>query len=226
MKRESLILLSLVICSTGLAAAMWWNDQASWLDAVGFVTGAICVWLVVRENVWNFPLGLVNVAAYSIVYWEKKLYADAGLQVVYFVLNLLGWYWWLYGGEQASALKVRRVNKLELLIVSAAGIVSTLLLWQILVAYNSEASFWDALTASFSLCAQWLLNRKFLESWWFWIFVDIIYVPLYLYKDLYLSAILYTVFLVMATLGLLHWRGVLLGTAIEPQVLPELRGIA
>jgi nicotinamide mononucleotide transporter len=226
MKRESLILLLLFLCATGLAAVMWWNGQASWLDAVGFVTGALCVWLVVRENVWNFPLGLVNVTAYSIVYWEQQLFADAGLQVVYFVLNLLGWYWWLYGGEQATALKVRRVSLIELLIVTAGGIGCTLLLWQILAPYSGSASFWDALTASFSLSAQWLLNRKFLESWWFWIVVDIIYVPLYLSKNLYLSAILYAVFLVMATLGLLHWRRVMLGANAELQFNPEPRGIA
>ena len=226
MKRESLILLLLVICSTGLAAGAWWIGQTSWLEAVGFVTGAICVWLVVRENVWNFPLGLVNVAALCVVYWDKKLYADAGLQVVYFVLNVLGWYWWLYGGEQATAMKVRRVSWLELLIAIAAGIGGTLLLWQILAPYSGSASFWDALTASFSLSAQWLMNRKFLESWWFWIVVDIIYVPLYVYKNLYLSAILYAVFLVMATLGWLHWRAVMQAANAELPHMPEPRGIA
>jgi nicotinamide mononucleotide transporter len=226
MKRESLILLMLFLCTTGLAMGAWWIGQASWLEALGFVTGAICVWLVVRENVWNFPLGLINVAALSVVYWEQKLYADAGLQVVYFVLNLLGWYWWLYGGEQATALKVRRASWLEIMLVIVVGIGCTLLLWQILAPYSGSASFWDALTASFSLSAQWLMNRKYLESWWFWIVVDIIYVPLYLSKNLYLSAILYAVFLVMATMGWLHWRRVMQGTDADLPAMTEPRGVA
>ena len=63
-----------------------------------------------------------------------------------------------------------------------------------------------ALTTALSLCAQWLLNRKYLENWYYWIIVDIFYVPMYAYKNLYLTALLYIVFLVMATMGLLEWR--------------------
>lgn len=226
MKRESLTLLLLMICTTSLAMAAWWLGQASWLEAVGFVTGAICVWLTVRENIWNFPLGLVNVAAFSVVFWQQELYADAGLQVVYFVLNVLGWYWWLYGSEQATTLQVRRASTSEFTATIAAGSALTFVLWTLLANYGSTASFWDALTASFSLCAQWLMNRKRLESWWFWIVVDMIYVPLYVYKELYLTAVLYAVFLVMATLGLLRWRSVLADQEAAQRFTLEPRGIA
>ena len=71
---------------------------------------------------------------------------------------------------------------------------------------GGSASFFDALTTSISLCAQWMLNRKQVESWYAWIAADVVYIPLYAYKELYLTAALYTVFLVMATLGLLRWR--------------------
>lgn len=226
MKRESLVLLSLFVLTTILALVMGVTERATWLEAIGFVTGALCVWLTVRENIWNFPLGLVNVAAFSVVFMRAGLYADAGLQGVYFVLGVLGWYWWLYGGAQATTLQVRRVSWFELFVVIIVGILCTLALWEILVEYNSSASFWDALTTSLSLCAQWMLNRKRLENWWFWIVVDLIYVPLYLYKELYLTAILYAVFLVMATLGLLRWRNVLRDHEMTLTVFPEPLGIA
>lgn len=226
MKRDSLILLCLFVLTTILAVVMGVTERATWLEAIGFVTGALCVWLTVRENIWNFPLGLVNVAAFSVVFVRAELYADAGLQGVYFVLGILGWYWWLYGGEQATALKIHRASLFELLITIAAGIAATFVLWSLLARYGGSASFWDALTTSFSLCAQWLMSRKRLESWWFWIVVDIIYVPLYIYKELYLTAVLYAVFLVMAVLGLLRWRSVWRDHEAEPPPTLEPRGIA
>src|SRR5437868_3149656 len=73
---------------------------ASWLEAISFATGAICVWLTVKESVWNFPISLANVATFFIVFGRAHLFADQGLQVVYFVLTIIGWYMWLYGGER------------------------------------------------------------------------------------------------------------------------------
>jgi nicotinamide mononucleotide transporter len=125
---------------------------------------------------------------------------------VYFVLGVIGWYWWLRGGENRSQLKVTRASLREIIAVSAFVAVATVGLWRVLHPLRGAASFWDSLTASISLAAQWLLNRKRLESWVGWILVDAIYVPLYLYKELYLTAILYAVFLAMAVMGLRAWR--------------------
>ncbi|MFT3746052.1 MAG: nicotinamide riboside transporter PnuC [Pyrinomonadaceae bacterium] len=178
----------------------------SLLETLSFITGLICVWLTVRQNIWNFPIGLLNVATFCVVFFESKLYADAGLQIVYFVLGVMGWYWWLYGGEGHQELKVTRTSGREMAAVIAAGIVLTVIFWQLLSQIGGSASFFDALTTSISLCAQWLLNRKLLENWLFWIVADIIYIPLYVYKELYLTAALYALFLVLAVMGLLKWR--------------------
>ena len=85
-------------------------------------------------------------------------------------------------------------------------VAATLGIWQLLQPYGGSASFWDALTTSLSLGSQWLLNRKKLESWLGWIAVDVIYVPLYLWKQLYLTAVLYALFLVLAVMGYRAWR--------------------
>src|SRR4051812_37896734 len=97
------ILPILSACSTAVAAIMFFRGLASWLEAISFVTGAICVWLTVRESAWNFPIGLVNVATSAVVYFETRLFADAGLQIVYVVLTLIGWYMWLFGGQRRTA---------------------------------------------------------------------------------------------------------------------------
>ena len=196
----------LLAATTLLAGIMAGRGAASWLEAVSFVSGAACVWLTVRESVWNFPVSLLNVVTFSVVYFRSRLFADASLQVVYFVLNLIGWYLWLYGGAQHTALRIARARKREAAWVVFSAVLMTILFWQTLHLINGSASFWDALTTAISLAAQWLLNRKRLENWLFWITADVIYVPLYIYKGLYLTSLLYGVFLVMAIAGLLQWR--------------------
>jgi nicotinamide mononucleotide transporter len=102
-------------------------------------------------------------------------------------------------------LQISRASRRELVSSIAFAVVATGGLWQVLAHTGSHASFLDALTTSISLAAQWLLNRKRLESWIGWILVDIIYIPLYLSKGLTLTAILYAVFLIMAVLGYREW---------------------
>ncbi len=188
-----------------VAAATLWFGLTTVLEAVSFVTGALCVWLVVRENVWNFPIGLLNVATFSIVFFQSRLFADAGLQVVYFVLGIMGWRLWLRGGENRTRLRLSRIGKVESVWLGLFVLVSTLCLWKTLHHLGGSASFWDALTTSLSLASQWMLNRKQLESWLGWIVVDAIYVPLYVSKGLYLTAILYAIFLCMAIIGWRQW---------------------
>jgi nicotinamide mononucleotide transporter len=201
--RFLLALLAAAVVLPPLAAC---SGLASWLEAGSFVTGAVCVWLTVRENVWNFPIGLVNVATYSVVFFEARLFADAGLQVVYFLLGIVGWAMWLRGGERRTALRIERASQRERVAVLAFIALSTALLWRTLRHVGGSASAFDALTTSLSLGAQWLLNRKKVETWIAWIVVDVLYVPLYLWKGLYLTAVLYAVFLAMAALGLREWR--------------------
>jgi nicotinamide mononucleotide transporter len=220
--KAALILLTVSV--TAIAVAMALLDIASWLEAMSFVTGAICVWLTVKENVWNFPVGLANVATFSVVFFQARLFADAALQIVYFILGLVGWWMWLYGGERHGKLRITRATAGELLTLVVAGALGTFALWQVLTSLGGSASFWDALTTSISLVSQWLLNRKRVESWFGWILVDAIYIPLYLSKQLYLTAALYAVFLVMATMGLRAWRGSMAAesTPVHPGAISEV----
>ena len=209
-------LLALTACVGFLGMVMVGMGRASPLEAVSFVTGAVCVWLTVKENIWNFPIGLANTATYSVVFYEARLFGDSALQVVYFGLGLIGWYLWLYGGERRTRLQVTRARDLELVVVGLTVVVSTLVLWKTLRFLGGSASFWDASTTSLSLGAQWLLNRKRLENWHLWILVDIAYVPLYVSRGLNLTALLYAVFLVMAVMGLVRWRAVWAAARPEP----------
>ena len=205
-EKSQAFLAVLTGATTLVAAITLWLKVTTVLEAVSFVTGALCVWLVVRENVWNFPIGLLNVATFSIVFFQSRLFADAGLQVVYFVLGVVGWRLWLRGGNNHTRLSLSRIGITESAWLTVFVVVSTMCLWQTLHHLGGSASFWDALTTSLSLASQWMLNRKQLENWLGWIVVDTIYVPLYLSKGLYLTAILYAIFLCMAIIGWKQWQ--------------------
>ena len=203
--RDVWVLGALTLAATAVAGGLYAAGRASALEVVSFVTGAVCVWLTVKESVWNFPVSLVNVATFLFVFARARLLADAGLQVVYFILTAVGWYQWLYGGAGRTRRRVGRVPRGEAVLVTASGVALTAALVVVLPRLGGSAVFWDALTTALSLCAQWLLNRKYVENWYCWIAVDLVYVPLYLYKGLYLTSLLYGVFLCMATTGLVEW---------------------
>lgn len=181
----------------------WW--PISIIEAWGFATGGVCVWLVVREHVWNWPIGLANNLVFFVLFFRSRLYADMGLQVVYFVLGAYGWLNWIYGGKGRSHLPISRANRTDGLLLLIGIPLCTWALHQILVATNGAAPFLDSLTTVLSLAAQYLLCRKRLENWFVWILADLIYVPLYLVRNLPLTAFLYGTFLVMCFFGVREW---------------------
>lgn len=196
-----------IALSTLVILASW----QQWLpvpltEALGFVTGAACVYLVVQQSLWNFPLGLANNLFFLVLFGQARLYGDAGLQLVYIALGLHGWYQWLYGGEQRTALQITRAS-LELIVVMAIAIAAmTVALLLILRAVNGSAPLLDAFTTALSLGAQYLLNRKILENWFVWIIADVIYIYLYIARGLHLTAVLYGVFLCLCIAGFVRWR--------------------
>ncbi len=175
-------------------------------EVFGFVTGGLCVWLVVKQNIWNWPVGILNNIFFIILFLQARLFADTALQVVYVALGILGWYWWLKGGENKTKLIVSDAPKrtmVWLLIISA---IATAILTQVLIIVNDSAPFLDAVTTVLSLAAQFLLTKKYIQNWYFWITADVIYVYLYFSRGLSLTAILYGIFLTMCIVGLIKWQ--------------------
>ena len=189
---------------------------------VGVASGAVAVWLTVRENVWCWPIGIVNVLLSAIVFAQAKLYADAGLQLVYVALCLYGWYAWLHGGADRGALAVARTPGFAKVALAGGGIAFAAGLGFLLHRHTDAAlPYWDASTASFSLAAQWMQTRKWIESWLVWIVVDVVYVGIYVVKGLFLMAGLYAAFLVLAVAGLVAWRKSLAAVASADAWAPE-----
>ena len=176
------------------------------LEAFGFITGAWGVWLQVRENVWNWPVQLVSSALYVVVFFQARLYSDASLNVLYIGLYLLGWYWWLRGGENRGELQIGRLTARMALLLTALALVATAGWTAFLASIADSAPFLDAFTTVLSLIALFLTARKIFEAWHLWIFVNLVYIGLYIYKGLVLTAILYAIFAGLSVAGLVNWR--------------------
>jgi nicotinamide mononucleotide transporter len=182
--------------------------DTGWLEWCGVASGILCVWLAAKNNILNWPIAIVSVLIYIIIFYESKLYADMGLQVYFFFMNLYGWYFWLKNRRlnQASS-PVLFITVKEIIFSVFAVIVFTLLLGYLLH-NNTDAAypFVDSFCTACSLVAQVFLARKVLQNWLIWIFVDIIYVGVYISRDLYATAFMYALYIYIATVGFIDWR--------------------
>ncbi|HEY4267759.1 MAG TPA: nicotinamide riboside transporter PnuC [Galbitalea sp.] len=196
------------------------GEQVTVLEAFAFVTGALCVWAVSKQWLWNWPVGLLNNIAFFVLFITSGLYADSGLQVAFFLLGVYGWIAWLRrrrgGAPIATTIPVRHVRPIELLVALAAIAVGTVVIAFLLNTETDSVVPWpDAFIASASLVATWGQARKLFEQWWAWIVVDLVSIPLYLTKGLTLTAILYVGFLALCVYGLVSWHRELVTTPHE-----------
>ncbi|MBC7791224.1 MAG: nicotinamide mononucleotide transporter [Anaerolineae bacterium] len=193
-----------------------WGAPTSWAELFGFISGAVCVWLVARQNIWSWPIGLLNNALFLVLFFAAKLYADAALQVVFAILGVYGWYRWLRPRDQRALMRVRRTTAREWATLAVCGVfgVGAVTHW-LTSSTDSPVPFWDSTVLVLSLLATYGQANKLLESWWLWITVDVISVPLYASRSLYLTAILYAGFLLLCLVGLRDWSRDLTLRAVE-----------
>lgn len=179
----------------------------STIEIVAAVILLISVVLSAVENIWSWPTAIAGVALYIVVFYQAKLYADMGLQFIYIAISIYGWWEWLHGGEDKGELRVSKAPMRILIIGSIIAAVFTLTLGLFLRHFTDAAlPFADSALTSFSLLAQFLMARKYLENWYIWIIVDVFYIAMFIFKHLYPTAVLYAAFIGACTLGLVQWR--------------------
>ena len=173
-----------------------------WIEIVGAIAGFLFILFEIKESKWMWPIGLLTSVFYIIVFYNSKFYADMSLQFYYIFISIVGWYWWTRGRAENEELSINRLTSqlfFKLLLVS---LIVFLVISYILVNYtDSPLPYWDALTTSLSIVATWMLARKILEQWLFWIVIDLISMILYIYKGLYPTSILFLIYSILAVYG-------------------------
>jgi nicotinamide mononucleotide transporter len=175
-------------------------------EVLGDITGALSVWWAARQNVLNWPIGNINSALFLLLFVNAKLYANATLQVVFIVLGFYGWWHWLRGAKDEEQLPVRTTSPREWLAFTLVACAGQAAWYWLATRTDSHLPFWDSSVLVLSLVATWAMARKLVESWWIWIAVDAISVPLYWSQSLLPTALLYVVFAVICVIGLRDWR--------------------
>ncbi len=173
------------------------------------LTGLAGVLLTMRQNIWCFPIGIINVILYAWLFFSPgiRLYADALLQCIYVVLLIYGWMQWkenkkIFENSYPVKIDSKILSKLFLINVAA-----TILLAAFLQKFTDASYPWmDSALTCLSLSAQWMIAKKYIENWIVWIIVDLAYLPLYLSKHLPLTTVLYFLFLLMAFKGYKEWK--------------------
>ncbi|MGE6231179.1 nicotinamide riboside transporter PnuC [Paenibacillus chitinolyticus] len=184
-----------------------WLTSSSAFEIAATTTGLLCVWLTARENIWSWPISLVNVACFFYMFWEVKLYADMALQVFFFLLSIYGWIVWLTKREGAGVRPTRKIAP-WLILPLVLFLVGATAGWGYVLHKYTDASipYADAFIATLSIIAQLLLSAKILENWTVWIAVDVLSIGMYAYKGLDTIAFLYLIYLGIAIAGLITWK--------------------
>ena len=187
-----------------------WAAPFTWLELLAFVLAVAMVVLNIRVNPLGWPLAIVSSLLYFALFWNSRLYGDAGLQIFFVVIATWGWWQWLRGTlPDGSALPVRRLPtylRWRLLAVLALAWPATG--WFLKNFTDTDVPWWDAFPTAASVIGQWLLGRKYVENWLAWIVVNIVSVGLFAYKGLWLTVLLYTLFIGMSVLGWRAWQRV------------------
>jgi len=186
----------------------------NWIEMFAALLGIISVWYARKENILVFPFGIANVLIYIYICFTARLYANAGINAVYLISNIYGWYMWARKDENNESLQITRNTSKQNVWSWVSVVVVYVAAFFVLREANktdpdylhSYLPYIDSFNTSFFLVATILMAVKKAENWVFWIIGDLVSIPIFISQGLYFTGIQYTVFLVLAILGWIEWK--------------------
>lgn len=184
------------------------------IEIIGFLSGILGVYLTILRSPFCWPISGINVLLYCYLFFTEKLYADAGLQLVFFSFSIYGWILWTRRAQSYhpddSPLQISKSRRSEIIIAACCMIpISCVLGYGLDRFTDADMPYFDSFLAIMSIWGQYLQTKKHIEHWYIWIIVDALYIVLYIQKYLLLTGMLYGVFLVMAIQGSVIWNRIL-----------------
>ena len=178
------------------------------LEIIAVFFGFLSVWFSKNNNILVFPTGLINTSIFVYLLFKWSLLGDMLINAYYFIMSIYGWYFWLKGTNNTvspiSKVSNTDIRIVVLLFISSSAFVS--LVYTFFDKWETIVSYIDILTTAIFFAAMWLMAKRKVESWIFWIVGNIISVPLYLYKGLAFTSIQYFIFTVIAIAGYIKWK--------------------
>ena len=177
------------------------------LEAFATIFGLLSVWFSMRENILVFPTGIINTSIYVYILYFAGLYGDMSINAYYFAMSIYGWNKWLQKTDDTHYIPIRNSTKIEKIYSVILMVVSFGLLSYILKNYTSSTvPYIDAFTTSIFFVGMWLMAKKVIDNWVYWIIGDLITIPLYIYKGLTITAFQYLIFTILAIAGYITWK--------------------
>ncbi len=182
-------------------------DLMQILEILATISGILCVYLQTREKILAWPFGLLSVSILVFVFYSSRLYSDVILHVIYIGLNIYGWWYWSANVDKTDHTPIQSLSR-RMFIIWAFIIVLGAILWGfgMNAITNADLVYFDAFTTVGSLSAQYLLARKVIQNWIIWIIVDVVAVNVYVIKELYFTAFMFFVFLLLCIKGYRDWK--------------------
>lgn len=185
------------------------------LEALGLIFGLLCVYYLIKNSVLTWPTGITYIFISFVIFWQQQLYGDFLLHIIFLILNIYGWYHWVYGKtKNDKPIKIEWLSFRLNIFYSLIGIVSFVIFGYFLSNVHNiwpnlepaSVPYWDAATTALSVVGMWLTARKKVENWFYWGIVDILAVGIYIYKGIYFYALLYFIYIGLAIAGFIKWR--------------------
>ena len=181
------------------------------LEVFAVIFGFISVWYSKNNNVLVFPTGLINTSIFVYLLFKWELLGDMLINAYYFIISIYGWYYWTRKSKKQKYTPITFLNSKDIKVVLIIAMLSAIfvsLMYSYFDKWSGVVSYIDILTTSIFFIGMWLMARRKIESWIFWIVGDVISVPLYFYKGLTFTSFQYFIFTFIAIAGYYKWKAI------------------
>ena len=182
------------------------------LEITGVFFGLISVWYAKKDNILVFPTGIISTTIFIYLLWEWKLLGDFTINIYYSIMSVYGWYHWTRkkGGETEFPIAhITKNEKLWAIVIFVLTSIAVVLIYTFFDKFTSWTAYVDTFTTGVFFVGMWLMAKRKVEHWIFWIVGDIVSVPLYFYKGLTFTSLQYFIFTIIAFYGYIEWKKIL-----------------